>query len=266
MGFSGPEKNQVLAGSLQKPFLGDSFHLSILPNILQIPILSDHERKAKNSQGFGLVQGTSSCFLRPLNATLFFFLAPPHSSVSYLPPPCSSLPVVKSERLCPATNRPKKKKKSDLVNSAAVCQGARRVGGGSVTPRAHSPSARRPPLPRVPPRPASPGWSAVPAPGNFGGVPGSPPSSSPLPPTPARHFGPGFKAASHLDFIFTASQSPAFYYRSGKGFQGPRPGISHFTEGKMCIWGPRSPASPAAATSRPLLTIHKLCLKLFPSY
>lgn len=163
---------------------------------------------------------------------------PPHSSVSYLPPPSSSFPVVKSEQLCPATKRPKKKKKKpDLVNSAAVCQGARRVGGGSVTPRAHSPGARRPPLPRVPPSPASPGWSAVPAPGKFGGVPGSPPSSSPPTPTPARHLGPGFKAASHLDFIFTASQSPAFYYRSGKGFQGPRPGISHFTERERCVFG-----------------------------
>lgn len=60
------------------------------------------------------------------------------------------------------------------------------------------------------------------------------PSHSPPPPGPC---GPGFKAASHLDFIFTASQSPAFYYRSGKGFQGPMPGISHYREGKDVYLG-----------------------------
>lgn len=93
-------------------------------------------------------------------------------------------------------------------------------------PQAPRPRASAPRLLRARARPR----------GNLGGVPGSPPGPSPHP-TPARHFGPGFKAASHLDFIFTASQSPAFYYRSGKGFQGPRPGISHFTERGRWIFG-----------------------------
>lgn len=192
---------------------------------------------------------------------------PPHSSVSYLPPPSSSLPVVKSEQLCPATNRPKKKKKkSDLVNSAAVCQGARRVGGGSVTPRAHSPSARRPPLPRVPPSPASPGWSAVPAPGKFGGVPGSPPSSSPSP-HPRQALRPGLQSRLSSGLHFYCLSVPGFLLPLWKGVPGPQAWHLPFhREGKMCIWGLRSPASPAAATSIPLLTIHKLCLKLFPSY
>ena len=112
VGFSGPEKNQVLAGSPQKPFLGDSFHLSIFPNTLQIPILSDHERKVKNSQGFGLVQVTSLCFPHPLNAILVFFLAPPHptvrSPICHLPLPVSQLLNLSSSALQPTD--PKKKK------------------------------------------------------------------------------------------------------------------------------------------------------------
>lgn len=110
----------------------------------------------------------------------FSFL--PHPTSRYcLPPPSSSLPVVKSEQLCPATKRPKKKKKADLVNSAAECQGARRVGGGSVTPRAHSQGARRPPLPSVPPSPASPGSERRPRPGEIRGC-SRLPSPPPLPP------------------------------------------------------------------------------------
>lgn len=266
MGFSGPEKNQVLAGSLQKPFLGDSFHLSILPNILQIPILSDHERKAKNSQGFGLVQGTSSCFLRPLNATLFFFLAPPHSSVSYLPPPSSSLPVVKSEQLCPATNRPKKKKKRSRKQRCRVPRSEARWRG--LSDPARTLPERPPPAPsQSAPQSRIPGLERRPSPGELRGCSRLPSQLLPTPPHPRQALRPGLQSRLSSGLHFYCLSVPGFLLPLWKGVPGPQAWHLPFhREGKMCIWGPRSPASPAAATSRPLLTIHKLCLKLFPSY
>ena len=108
--------------------------------------------------------------------------------------------------------------------------------------------------------------SAVPTPSKFGGGGGVPGSSlSPFQqPTPARHCGPGFKAASHLDFIFTASPSPAFYCRSGKGFLGPKPGISHYREGEDGYLGALRLSSPTSCHFQ--TTPHsKLGFKLFAS-
>lgn len=121
-------------------------------------------------------------------------------------------------------------------------------------------------LPRVNPQPFVPGCnlgtpasSVVPVPGNWGGGGGC---QAPLPAPPNTPPPPGTWAqASKPPLIWTSFLlllSPQlFYYRSGKGFQGPRPGISHFTqEGKMDIWETSSPnltPSPLylAATSKP---------------
>ena len=206
------------------------------------------------------MQGNSSRFPRPLNATLFI-LAPPHltvrSPVCHLPLPVSQLLNLSSSALQP---KDQKKKKADLVNSAAECQGARRVGGGSVTPRAHSPGARRPPLPSVPPSPASPGSERRPSPGEIRGCSRLP---SP-PPHPRQALQPGLQSRLSSGLHFYCLSIPGFLLPLWKGVPGPQAWHLPFhREGKMDIWGPRSPAPPAAATSRPLLTVTPTFLETF---
>lgn len=115
----------------------------------------------------------------------------------------------------------------------------------------------------------TPASSVVPVPGNWGGGGGC---QAPLPAPPNTPPPPGTWAqASKPPLIWTSFLlllSPQlFYYRSGKGFQGPRPGISHFTqEGKMDIWETSSPnLTPiplyVAATLHPCT--HRLCISTF---
>lgn len=147
-------------------------------------------------------------------------LSPPYKCHTFnscpAPPPkldlllaTSLLQSMSSIALEPKAPLPKKKKKytkegkravkkkvkggsQTLVNSAAESQGARRVGGVSVTPRAQSPCAlrpaRRPPLPSCPQAPRPGVRTRLPAHSqprvNLGGVQGSPPGSSPHPPPP----------------------------------------------------------------------------------
>lgn len=261
MGFSGPEKTgpcRVPAKTLP----GDSFHLSILPNILQIPILSDHERKARIHKDLvWCKKALVHVFSRPLNATLFFFLLPTvRSPICHLPLPVSQLLNLSSSALQPTD--PKKKKKNDLVSLALPC--ARRGAlAGLSDPAAHTPGAPAArPFPELPPSPASRGW-ARPSPGELRGCSRLPPSSSPLP-TPG--IGPGFKAASHLDFIFTASPVPGFLLPALE--RGSRaPGLaSPIHREERCAVG-----DPGVLLPQPLLPpgpsspLHRLCLKLFPS-
>lgn len=138
-------------------------------------------------------------------------------------------------------------------------------------PATAAPPAARPspacPKPLVPGRQHR-ASGAVPAPRKFGGgVRGFPPGPSPYP-TPTKHLGPGFKAASHLDFIFTASV-PSFLLPLWKGVPGPQAWHLPFHRGGRWVFGDsvvllRLPLPPPGQP--PPTTMHRLCFKVFASY
>lgn len=195
-----------------------------------------------------------------------FFLPHPtvRSPICHLPLPVSQLLNLSSSALQPTD--PKKKKKRSRKQRCRVPRSEARWRGLSDPART---------LPeRPPPAPSQsalqsriPGLERRPSPGELRGCSRLPSQLLPTPPHPRQALRPGLQSRLSSGLHFYCLSVPGFLLPLWKGVPGPQAWHLPFhREGKMCIWGPRSPASPAAATSRPLLTIHKLCLKLFPSY
>lgn len=196
-------------------------------------------------------------FSHPLNSTLQFLSHP-----SPILSPVCYLPFLLSQSLNLSSSAlEQKKKKSELVNSAAECQGARRVGRGSVTRRAHSPSACYPaccpPLPRVPPslglQSSVPGLPAQCQPPVYLGGGGF---QAPIPAPSHSQPPPGTVAQASKSLLiwtlFLLPLSPQLFITAlERGSRAPRLASPITEKGKTDIWGPDDCSPLPAVTSRP---------------
>lgn len=107
--------------------------------------------------------------------------------------------------------------------------------------------------------------SAVPTPSTFGGCPRL--LSQPLPTAhPRQALWPRLQSRFSSGLYFYCLSIPSFFYcRSGKGFQGPMPGISHYREGEDGYLGALRLLSPYQLSLPDHHPLHTLGFKLFAS-